>query len=137
MGLMLLGGILFDLIALFKKNNHILYIPVFAFFGGMVWEALSFCVGFIWDKAWIVIIEWIAYGGVTIICLGLPVLLLIKHIRKEKKIWGFKTIGFNGLAFTFAICFALTIILLYSLVNHTGIFEWAAEFTQTYAGVIA
>ena len=126
LSMMLIGGFIYDLV-LGGRKTSIFVVPIIASIGGGIWEILSFGVGFIPKKAVPIITEWMAYGFPAIVFIGLPVLFLTQFIRKEKKIWGIKTTNSTGLAFMFFSAMILTGSIIYVLVNHTGIFDWASS----------
>jgi len=124
LAMMLIGGLLYDLILRGRKTN-ILSIPIIAFTGGAVWEVLSFCVGFVPEKAEPILLEWGIYGSISIIILGLPILILTQFIRKEKKIFGINTVNSTGLGFMFISSMILTVGVMWILIECTQIFQWA------------
>jgi hypothetical protein len=111
--LLLVGSLLLT----FLPRLNALYLPIITYIAGFAWEAMTFSSLFVLNELTYVLKNWAVYGAISLTFIGFPVLLLARHVRKEKKIWGIKTTNSSGLIFMFLISLITTIVIIFALVQ--------------------
>ena len=104
-------GLVYDLLPRDKKQDPLI-ISLVAVFAGAVWEWLSFLTGanvVIGSK---ILLEWFKFGVPVIFVVGLPIILISRYIRKEKKIMGLEVTNTKGLLFNFFICMIYSMVIV-------------------------